>query len=56
MPALDIAEDESQREDPTEYEASHDFNPDEEELRQEVVGGKRLAEQPSEELERQTKE
>ena len=56
MLPISLGDDESQREDPTEFEMSHDYNPNEEELRQEVIGGKRLAEQHSEELEKQIKE
>ena len=56
MHALDIAEDESLRVDLTESEMSHDVQPDEEEPKQEVVGGKRLADHPSVELEEAVEE
>ena len=52
---MSVRDDESQREDLTEFELSHDYNPDQEELKQEVIGEKRLADQPSEELEAQIK-
>ena len=56
MLPISLGDDESQREDPTEYEASHDVQPNEEELKQEVVGGKRLADHPSVELEEAVEE
>ena len=53
---MSLRDDESQREDPTEFELSHDVQPNEEELKQEVVGGKRLADHPSVELEEAVEE